>query len=210
MSSKKITTPVDKVYYIYEIVNLINGKTYVGKHITTRFPDNYMGSGIALKKAIEKYGKQNFIKNVLEFASNKEELSKLEKLFIKKYKSEGKAEYNLTKGGEGGDTLSLRSETDNLKRCIKLKNYWQDKKNVIQRNQKTYNTWKSKTEAELTQFRKNHSHFLYSPTNNLSEKLVLSECAEKYNVSLQTLYTSACFGGKVVKKLGFGFIRIPI
>lgn len=39
--------------YIYKITNNINGKIYVGKHIdrSNNEIDNYMGSGITLKKA---------------------------------------------------------------------------------------------------------------------------------------------------------------
>ena len=51
-------------YYIYEITNLINGKRYRGQHKTTNLNDNYMGSGVAINAAYEKYGINNFHKNV--------------------------------------------------------------------------------------------------------------------------------------------------
>ena len=46
-------------HYVYEITNNINGKKYIGKRSTHTSidKDNYLGSGIAIKKAIEKYGK---------------------------------------------------------------------------------------------------------------------------------------------------------
>jgi hypothetical protein len=34
-----------------------NGKKYRGIHKTSKIEDGYLGSGIAFKKAIEKYGK---------------------------------------------------------------------------------------------------------------------------------------------------------
>ena len=43
---------------VYKTTNLINGKIYVGKYEGNR--ENYLGSGYILKKAIKKYGRENF------------------------------------------------------------------------------------------------------------------------------------------------------
>lgn len=54
------------MYCIYRITNCINGKTYIGKHEYHKTPyDKYMGSGVYLKKAYKKYGKENFIKDII-------------------------------------------------------------------------------------------------------------------------------------------------
>lgn len=54
------------MYYIYEIKNLINGKTYIGqrKCPEDKLPseDSYMGSGNLIIKAIKEYGLENFDK----------------------------------------------------------------------------------------------------------------------------------------------------
>ena len=75
--------------YIYKTTNLINGKIYIGK--TTRTceysKENYMGSGTYIQMAFKKYGKENFKKEILEYADNKAHLSKLEPEYIRKYKS---------------------------------------------------------------------------------------------------------------------------
>jgi len=41
---------------------LINGKYYYGIHSNNNLEDGYMGGGDAIKSAIKKHGKENFIK----------------------------------------------------------------------------------------------------------------------------------------------------
>lgn len=48
---------------IYKTTNLINNKIYVGKD--SHNDSNYFGSGTILVKAIKKYGKENFKKEIL-------------------------------------------------------------------------------------------------------------------------------------------------
>ena len=86
--------------YIYLIKNNINQKIYVGKHSTDNLDDGYMGSGILIKKAITKYGIENFTKEYLAFCDREEKLNWLECFYIKKYNAK-EGGYNLTDGGEG-------------------------------------------------------------------------------------------------------------
>lgn len=85
-------------YLVYKIVNNVNGKSYIGCHKTTNKEDNYMGSGVLIKKAIEKYGIENFEKHILI------ECSSAEEMFEKEYELVEISEhsYNLNKGGHGG------------------------------------------------------------------------------------------------------------
>jgi group I intron endonuclease len=90
---------------IYKTTNLINGKIYVGKDVSNN--DNYLGSGVVLKNAIEKYGRENFEKEILEECISKEHLCEREIFWIEKLRSNEKGiGYNITKGGEGGDTFT--------------------------------------------------------------------------------------------------------
>lgn len=82
-----------KFFYVYLITNNITGENYVGKHYGTA-DNRYMGSGKKLKLAFEKYGRKNFRKDIVAFYYDWEQLAYAEKVWIKYFKSIGKAEYN--------------------------------------------------------------------------------------------------------------------
>ena len=76
---------------IYLTTNLINGKKYIGKD--ARNQQWYLGSGKYLKKAIKKYGKENFKKELLEECSSLEELSKAELKWLVNLNCKASTEY---------------------------------------------------------------------------------------------------------------------
>jgi group I intron endonuclease len=91
--------------YIYKIVNLLNNKIYIGQqqHINKY----YYGSGLLIKKAIKKYGKNNFIKEIICECNSREDLDEKEKYYIKLYNSTDKTVgYNLSEGGSLGGPLN--------------------------------------------------------------------------------------------------------
>lgn len=91
-----------KYHFVYLTTNLINGKKYLGKHSTNTLEDGYLGSGTIINKAIKKYGKENFKREILEFCDSLEEAYNKEELTIKEYCAVELDEfYNLTKGGKG-------------------------------------------------------------------------------------------------------------
>lgn len=55
---------------------------YIGQHATTKLDDGYMGSGLYLKRAIKKYGKDNFRKEWLMFCEDEEEMNCMEYVFV--------------------------------------------------------------------------------------------------------------------------------
>lgn len=109
------------IFYIYVTTNLINGKIYVGQRITTRQNDGYLGSGTIFKKALKKYGKQNFSKEIIFMCSTKKDLDWAEKYFIAKYNSTNKKiGYNITLGGYGTYGVKKTEETKNKIRNKKI------------------------------------------------------------------------------------------
>ena len=92
--------------YVYITTNNINGKQYVGVHKTRNLNDGYLGSGKILKRAVKKYGKENFTIEILEFYDTFEEALKNEIILIKEYNTIRPNGYNIALGGYGGDTYS--------------------------------------------------------------------------------------------------------
>lgn len=91
------------IYYtIYKTTNLVNGKIYIGKHITSNPNDSYLGSGRALNRAIIKYGRSNFIKEILFLCENESEMNSKEKELVTQNVVENDSNYNLCPGGCGG------------------------------------------------------------------------------------------------------------
>lgn len=87
--------------YIYETINLVNGKRYIGQHRSETFDPKYYGSGVVFIKALKKYGSENFSITILEECNTEEELNKREIFYIEKYNAvEDKNYYNTSFGGE--------------------------------------------------------------------------------------------------------------
>ena len=90
---------INKTYlFIYKTTNMINGKYYIGQHKTNNIEDNYLGSGYALIRAIKKYGKHNFKREIIAFANSQEELNELENSILNNHYQDDDC-YNLIAGG---------------------------------------------------------------------------------------------------------------
>lgn len=128
---------------IYKITNLINGKIYIGKDISCN--TDYFGSGVLINKAILKYGKENFIKEIIEDnIENKKELAEKEKYWIQYNNSmDKKIGYNITNGGDGGDTISNNPNKENIVKKIKSKLngriFTEEHKNKLKQNHNSNN-----------------------------------------------------------------------
>ncbi len=109
-------------YYIYIISNKINNKKYIGrrKYIGKNInADRYIGSGKNLKKAIKKYGIENFEKEILCECSSYKEICSLEKYYISLYNAiYDKSFYNLHEGGELSGGNLIKNYSDQEKRII--------------------------------------------------------------------------------------------
>lgn len=94
----------NKIHYlIYEILNLSNGKYYIGQHKTKNPLDNYMGSGHYLIKA-QKNNLSSFVKIILFDFNNYNEMNEKEKelVTLNDCYPYNKMSYNLMEGSHNG------------------------------------------------------------------------------------------------------------
>lgn len=124
-------------FFVYIIQNLLNNKVYIGKtnnfdlRLDRHFNVVKNGKTVGNKtfnlihKAISKYGKENFIFQVIEEFVNEKESLEAEKFWIEFFRSNvsrfgSDSGYNLTDGGEGISGF-LHSEETKMKISSTLK-----------------------------------------------------------------------------------------
>ena len=138
-------------HYVYEITNLVNGMKYIGKRTCkcNIEDDPYMSSSTLVKKAINKYGIENFKKDIIFICETEEEAYEKEEYYISlKNAVVDRSYYNLCGGGKGcgsgennhryGKKLSERHKkilsASNRNRTIseeskmKMSKYWKGKR----------------------------------------------------------------------------------
>ena len=99
--------------YIYKTTNLLNGKIYIGQHKSDLFDTDYYGSGKYFRRALKKYGKDNFSVEILEWCDSKELADEREVYYIQKSNSRNPSiGYNIAYGGEGGDLVTCLPEDE--------------------------------------------------------------------------------------------------
>lgn len=110
---------------IYKAENKANGKVYIGQ--TTKLLEKrinqhcseakYHRYNSILHKALNKYGSENFIWEIIENCDSKEELDEMEFHYIMQYNSY-KRGYNLTLGGDG--VVGVKRSVESKNRLSKL------------------------------------------------------------------------------------------
>lgn len=89
------------MYTVYKVTNSINGKYYFGVHKTKNINDSYLGSGLAIKRAIKSYGRENFFKEIIACFDDSISAFNYEKGLISEHIGNPNC-YNLMEGGKGG------------------------------------------------------------------------------------------------------------
>lgn len=94
------------IFIVYKTTNMINGNIYIGIHkqIGSEF-DGYLGSGLLLRRAVEKYGVDKFERETLYEYDSLDKCRKMEREIVNKDFCMREDTYNISIGGTGGNTL---------------------------------------------------------------------------------------------------------
>jgi group I intron endonuclease len=93
---------MQRFFFIYKTTNIKTGQYYIGKHVTNKLDDGYIGSGTKLRSAIRKHGKDCFKFEIVTFCHSNEELNLLEEQIVTQQIVDDPLSYNLKIGGHGG------------------------------------------------------------------------------------------------------------
>lgn len=196
-------------FKIYIIENLINGKVYVGKtskSVEKRWNDHLKKAKAKenrrLYDSINKYGSENFKIAELDSADDEEKINEMESWYIHIFRSYNKEYgYNMTFGGDGGNTISGFSEErrkeyseklsmirkgfkHSLESKIKMSENSKGKKLTEESRNKISNTLRKKIEEKLfipdTSGLKKGQDFGFKHTKKSKEKMSLSRKGKKY------------------------------
>ena len=109
-----------KYIFVYQTINEINGKSYVGVHSTDDLNDGYIGCGIysqahakrnnIFHNAVRKYGYASFRRYILSFYDTYLEAVDEEKFIINEVWVKRKNNYNMALGGWGYMFAALSAE----------------------------------------------------------------------------------------------------
>jgi len=129
-------------YIVYRTKNLVNGRYYIGYHQTKDASvfDGYLGSGYRMKRAIVKYGEENFERETLAIFESSAEASDFEELVVAHCLGDENC-YNIAFGGRGGKTVPTSTRSEIAKRI------WQDQES---RQRMLETRRKPKSEQTLT------------------------------------------------------------
>lgn len=108
--------------YLYEIKNIINNKRYIGRTCNPdirkkrhfRELEKNKHHCIFLQRAFNKYGKENFIFNIIDTRNTLKEIQELELSYI----NDNSNLYNVSNLSSGGDLISNHPNNDQIRKKI--------------------------------------------------------------------------------------------
>ena len=172
-------------HYVYAIVNKINLKLYFGSHSWegTGVDKNYYGSGKLIKRAVNKYGKDNFIVYPIKFYDTIEECRQAEEELLNKYNiADNPYCYNLKNsaiGSEKGKPLSDETKKK-LSQANKGKTLSDETRQKISQARKGI-TFSEETRKKISQAKKGEKHPMYGKTHTEEAKQKMSKAQKGEN-----------------------------
>jgi hypothetical protein len=151
------------MYIVYKTICKINNKFYIGVHKTKNIDDGYLGSGNIIKRAIKKYGEENFERIILNILENAADAYAIEASLVTQELVESIECYNLKLGGLGGyDLINSRDQTNRNRKISKNRNYqdilYMERQKHSMKNSKAYRKAREEGTKHLTYSWKNKKH----------------------------------------------------
>ena len=152
-----------KFGFVYITEHISKGKFYIGKKSFANNWRTYLGSGKYLKRAIDKYGKDDFKRHIVHISESDEESCEVEKELIIKYNAiDDEMFYNIHEGGSGGNTMlgytdeQKEDYKNRMSEIIKLKMQDEEHRNKVieglKRTMSTDECRKNMSDAQIKRF----------------------------------------------------------
>lgn len=93
---------MERFFLVYKTVNKLKGEYYIGVHVTDDLEDGYLGSGKRLRYSLEKYGRENFMRETLAVFDNPGDMFSKEAELVNEETLLDPLCLNLKIGGHGG------------------------------------------------------------------------------------------------------------
>lgn len=164
-------------YILYKTTNLINNKIYIGIHKQKQEPfcfDGYMGSGFLLKRAIDKYGIENFNRETLEVLPTWQDARKRESEVVNLAFLIRDDVYNIALGGGRGNSRPFI--VSELKKSVKRKMYKKNGKSLFVLTQEQLDGYRIRAEKRIIE----HPHTLPNNKGRIHSGAALENMREGF------------------------------
>lgn len=138
------------MHIVYETTCLINGKKYIGVHNNEE--DDYLGSGVALLKAVKRYGKSKFVRETLDKFDTAEEAYLREAELVTPEIVNSRQYYNIVLGGNQPPSQAGVKRENTINYSQSNLRRWQDKDYKARVSKSMKDNW-SRTPERLEQIR---------------------------------------------------------
>jgi hypothetical protein len=139
-------TSSEHSFIVYKTTNTVNGKIYVGVHKNNGPPDHfdgYLGSGVVLRQAIQKYGESKFVRETISECDSWESALDLEYDIVNEEFVLREDTYNVSVGGRQSrkdgfetnkGTVRVFDTQEQRNKRVKVEEYTENKERYIHSN----------------------------------------------------------------------------
>lgn len=197
----------DKVYIVYQHINKINGKSYIG--ITCQPTCRRWGKDGQkycecphLWHAIQKYGWNNFDHKILYTGLTHDEACETEKRLIAEYKTtDPNFGYNISKGGDGHDSdlMIQKWEDPEFKADMsnRMREAWKDPEKRKQRSNAAKQRWSNKEFKDKTMQKVREAcHRAVRCIETGEVFYMIKDAAQKYNIHSGNIINACKYNGR--------------